>query len=111
MSTTIRLVCSKAPAGGAFCGLAPGGGQMETIFERVGALDVHKAQVTACVRVPDSAGGREPRLAAFATSGSVMPATLPAGGRHRPSAQTGLAHWSLHNQCLPGRDGGVSQRG
>ena len=29
---------------------------METIYERVGALDVHKAQVTACVRVPDAAG-------------------------------------------------------
>ena len=36
---------------------------METIFERVGALDVHKAQVTACVRVPDAVGRREPHLA------------------------------------------------
>jgi hypothetical protein len=38
---------------------------METIFERVAALDVaaldvHKAQVTACVRVPDPEGRREP---------------------------------------------------
>jgi len=41
---------------------------METIFERVGALDVHKAQVTACVRVPDEAGLREPQLAEFATT-------------------------------------------
>jgi transposase len=41
---------------------------METIFERVGALDVHKAQVTACVRVPDEAGRREPHLAEFATT-------------------------------------------
>ncbi|MEA2128230.1 MAG: transposase [Solirubrobacteraceae bacterium] len=41
---------------------------METIFERVGALDVHKAQVTACVRVPDGAGRREPHLAEFATT-------------------------------------------
>jgi transposase len=41
---------------------------METIFERVGALDVHKARVTACVRVPDEAGRREPRLAEFATT-------------------------------------------
>src|SRR3954466_3305613 len=41
---------------------------METIFERVGALDVHKAQVTACVRVPDAAGGREPHLAEFQTT-------------------------------------------
>jgi transposase len=44
------------------------GGLMETIFERVGALDVHKAQVTACVRVPDAAGVREPHLAEFSTT-------------------------------------------
>jgi transposase len=41
---------------------------METIFERVGALDVHKAQVTACVRVPDDGGRREPHLAEFVTT-------------------------------------------
>jgi transposase len=41
---------------------------METIFERVGALDVHKAQVTACVRVPDAEGRREPQLAEFGTT-------------------------------------------
>jgi transposase len=41
---------------------------METIFERVGALDVHKAQVTACVRVPDAAGRREPQVAEFTTT-------------------------------------------
>jgi len=40
---------------------------METIFERVGALDVHKAQVTACVRVPGP-DGRQPHLAQFATT-------------------------------------------
>ena len=41
---------------------------METIYERVGALDVHKARVTACVRVPDAAGAREPQLAEFSTT-------------------------------------------
>jgi len=41
---------------------------VETIFERVAGLDVHKAQVTACVRVPDAAGRREPHLAEFATT-------------------------------------------
>ena len=41
---------------------------METIFERVAALDVHKAQATACVRVPDAAGVREPHLAEFSTT-------------------------------------------
>ena len=41
---------------------------METVFERVGALDVHKAQVTACVRVPDGAGQRAPQVAEFQTT-------------------------------------------
>jgi transposase len=41
---------------------------VETVFERVGALDVHKAQVTACVRVPDAAGRREPQVAEFSTT-------------------------------------------
>ena len=40
---------------------------METIFERVGALDVQKAQVTVCVRVPGAAELREPHLAEFST--------------------------------------------
>ena len=41
---------------------------MDVIVERVGALDVHKASVTGCVRVPDAAGGRVPHLAEFATT-------------------------------------------
>ena len=43
---------------------------METLVERPGALDVHKAQVvTACVRVPAADGkGREQHVAEFATS-------------------------------------------
>ena len=42
---------------------------METVFERVGALDVHKAQVTACVRVPaPGGGGREQQIAEFSTT-------------------------------------------
>jgi transposase len=32
------------------------------------ALDVHKAQVAACVRVPDADGAREPQLAEFSTT-------------------------------------------
>jgi transposase len=40
---------------------------MEVIVERPAALDVHKAQVTACVRVP-AQGGREPHLAEFPTT-------------------------------------------
>jgi hypothetical protein len=41
---------------------------MEVIVERPAALDVHKAQVTACVRVPAAGGGREPHLAEFQTT-------------------------------------------
>ncbi len=41
---------------------------METIVQRAAGLDVHKAQVTACVRVPDEAGGREEHLAQFPTT-------------------------------------------
>ena len=42
---------------------------METVVERPAALDVHKEQVTACVRVPAAGGkGREQHLAQFATT-------------------------------------------
>ena len=41
---------------------------METIVERPAALDVHKAQVTACVRVPGERGRREQHVAEFATT-------------------------------------------
>jgi transposase len=41
---------------------------METVVERPGALDVHKAQVTACVRVPADSGGREQHVAEFSTT-------------------------------------------
>jgi transposase len=41
---------------------------VETIVERPAALDVHKAQVTACVRVPTSGGRREQHVAEFSTT-------------------------------------------
>jgi transposase len=41
---------------------------LETVFEHVGALDVHKAQVMACVRVPDPTGRRTPQVAEFQTT-------------------------------------------
>ncbi len=40
---------------------------METIVERPAGLDVHKAQVTACVRTPKEGGGREEHVAEFST--------------------------------------------
>jgi len=46
---------------------------METIIERAAALDVHKAQVTACVRVPGRAGERVQEVAEFHTT---VPALL-----------------------------------
>lgn len=41
---------------------------METVIERPGALDVHKEQVTACVRVPAKSGRREQHVAEFKTT-------------------------------------------
>ena len=42
---------------------------METVVERVVGLDVHKEQVTACVRVPARAGkGREQHTETFSTT-------------------------------------------
>ena len=41
---------------------------MEVIVERPAALDVHKAQVTACVRVPNARGEREEQIAEFPTT-------------------------------------------
>ena len=41
---------------------------METFVERPAALDVHKEQVTACVRVPGKRGRREQEVAQFSTT-------------------------------------------
>jgi transposase len=41
---------------------------MEVIVERPAALDVHKEQVTACVRAPGPSGAREGQLAEFRTT-------------------------------------------
>jgi transposase len=40
---------------------------MDVIVERPAALDVHKAQVTACVRVPGGDGGRRSEVREFST--------------------------------------------
>src|SRR5919202_1485796 len=45
-----------------------GGRVVQTIVERPAALDVHKAQVTACARVPGGRGRREQHVAEFATT-------------------------------------------
>jgi transposase len=41
---------------------------VDVVVERAGALDVHKAQVTACVRVPDARGVRSEEVETFATT-------------------------------------------
>jgi hypothetical protein len=41
---------------------------MEVLVVRQVALDVHKAQVTACVRVPDQDGARVQLVEQFATT-------------------------------------------
>jgi transposase len=41
---------------------------MDVIVERQGALDVHKEQVTACVRAPDERGERVSHVAEFKTT-------------------------------------------
>src|SRR5688500_2077806 len=41
---------------------------VQTIVERPAALDVHKAQVTACARVPGGRGRREQHVAEFPTT-------------------------------------------
>jgi transposase len=41
---------------------------VDTIFKCVAALDVHKARLTACVRVPGPGGRREQHVAEFATT-------------------------------------------
>src|SRR5205823_11678821 len=68
MSTPVRLASFLRPLGDGWF-LRSWGGLVETIVERPGALDVHKAQVTACVRVPAADGkGREQHVAEFATT-------------------------------------------
>jgi transposase len=41
---------------------------MDVVVERVSGLDVHKASVTACVRVPTEAGERAEHIETFATT-------------------------------------------
>ena len=45
---------------------------MERVNERCCALDVHKAQVTACVHVPDQQGKRSELCAEFSTMTTIV---------------------------------------
>ena len=41
---------------------------MNRLIERCAMLDIHKSQITACVRVPDDHGGRRQEMAEFSTT-------------------------------------------
>lgn len=47
---------------------------MNRLIERCAMLDIHKSQITACVRVPDDAGGRRQEVCEFqsTTSGLLL---------------------------------------
>ena len=45
---------------------------MNRLIERCAMLDIHKSQITACVRVPDDAGGRRQELREFHTTTSGL---------------------------------------
>jgi Ser/Thr protein kinase RdoA (MazF antagonist) len=46
---------------------------MDRIVERCRGLDVHKASVTACVRVPDEAGELHQEIREFAATTRGLP--------------------------------------
>jgi transposase len=41
---------------------------VDRLIERCAMLDIHKSQITACVRVPDGAGGRRQEVREFAST-------------------------------------------
>ena len=45
---------------------------MNRLFERCAMLDIHKEQITACVRVPDGDGGRQQDIREFVTTTSGL---------------------------------------
>ena len=83
---------------------------MDTIFERVSALDVHKAQVTACVRVPGPDGRRVPDVVEFATTVQGLTALHDWLAAHRVThvamEATGV-YWQpvVRHEALLGRVG------
>jgi hypothetical protein len=68
---------------------------MELLIERCAGLDVHKASVTATVRIPDQAGGRLQQTRSFraTTAGLVLLGdwlrSVYTSPRHLPSLHVG----------------------
>src|SRR3954467_626107 len=77
---------SEAPGRRSWTRSSGGSRAVQTIVERPAALDVHKAQVTACARVPGVRGRREQHVAEFATTvrGLLALRDRPARARGTP---------------------------
>ena len=45
---------------------------MNRLIERCAMLDIHKSQITACVRIPDGASGRRQEIREFVTTTSGL---------------------------------------
>ncbi len=101
---------------------------MEVIVERPAALDVHKEQVTACVRTPGEGGGRVAHTAEFKTTVAgllVLRDWLAAHGVTQVTMEATGVYWkpvyhvleddfelvlvnARHVKQVPGRKTGVS---
>jgi transposase len=71
---------------------------VQTVIERSAALDVHKASVTACVRVPASGGGREQHVEEFAATVRGLLALrdwLAAFGVTQVAMEASGVYWKL----------------
>ena len=71
---------------------------MRTVMERSAALDVHKASVTACVRVPAKGGGREQHIEEFAATVRGLLALrdwLDAFGVEQVAMEASGVYWKL----------------
>ena len=69
---------------------------METVVERPAALDVHKEQVTACVRSPGGDGQREQHVAEFKTTVQGLLALrdwLKAHGATKVAMEASGVYW------------------
>jgi len=71
---------------------------VQTVIERSAALDVHKASVTACVRVPANGGGREQHVEEFAATVRGLLALrdwLDAFGVEQVAMEASGVYWKL----------------
>jgi transposase len=69
---------------------------MDQVVERAAGLDVHKAQVTACVRVPGEDGGRVETVQTFATTVAgllVLADWLEAQGVQQVAMEATGVYW------------------